>query len=132
MDRQRHIVDRVLRHAEDVGLFFCFLTLLLIETGYVAWLERLPAFPAPKQPDGFLILPPWYGRPRVEVSLLLTVFGGLIVWTAMSLISLLRSKRQSSAKADAQRTIVLQRLKAATFWAIISGADLLFSQLLRS
>jgi hypothetical protein len=132
MDRQRHIVDRVLRDAEDLGLFFFFLTLLLIETGYVAWLERLPAFPEPKQPDGFLILPPWYGRPRVEVSLLLTVFGGVIIWTALGLVSLVRSKRQSSTRADAQRTIVLQRLKAATFWAIMSGADLLFIQLLRS
>ena len=37
---------RVLKRAEDLALLFCFLALLLVEAGYVAWLERLPAFPA--------------------------------------------------------------------------------------
>ena len=43
--KQRHIIDRLLKHGEDIGPVICFLTLLLVETGYVAWLERLPAFP---------------------------------------------------------------------------------------
>ena len=66
---RRNIMDRILKRAEDFGLLFCFLALLLVETGYVAWLERLPAFPVPEQPSPFLQLPPWYGRPRVEVTL---------------------------------------------------------------
>ena len=65
-------IDRVVKRAEDLGLLFFFLALILVETGYVAWLERLPAFPAPEQPNPFIVLPPWYGRPRVEVTMLLT------------------------------------------------------------
>jgi len=79
--------DRVLKRAEDFGVLFCFLALLLVETGYVAWLERLPAFPVPEQPSAFLQLPPWYGRPRLEVTLLLTVLGGMIAWSALSLVA---------------------------------------------
>jgi len=127
----RHIMDRVLRRAEDLGLLFCFLALLLVETGYVAWLRRLPAFPAPEQPNLFLSLPPWYGRPRVEVTLLLTVLGGMITWTAVSLVAFFRSKHRSAANIDAHRTAVIHRLKAAAFWAALAGADLLSIQLLR-
>ena len=50
MEQLRHIMVRVLRRAEDFGFLLCFFALLLVETGYVAWLERLPTFPAPEQP----------------------------------------------------------------------------------
>jgi hypothetical protein len=123
-------LDRVLKRAEDLGLLFCFLALLLVETGYVAWLERLPGFPVPEQPSPFLQLPPWYGRPRLEVTLLLTVLGGMIAWSALGLVAFFRSKRRT-ATVDAQRSAVIQRLKAATFWAALAGADLLAIQLSR-
>jgi uncharacterized iron-regulated membrane protein len=123
-------LDRVLKRAEDLGLLFCFLALLLVETGYVAWLERLPGFPVPEQPSPFLQLPPWYGRPRLEVTLLLTVLGGMIAWSALSLVAFFRSKRRT-ATVDAQRSAVIQRLKAAAFWAALAGADLLAIQLSR-
>ena len=124
-------LDRVLKRAEDLGLLFCFLALLLVETGYVAWLERLPAFPAPEQPHPFIALPPFYGRPRVEVTLLLTVLGGMISWSALSLVAFFRSKRRPAATIGAHRTAVIDRLKAAAFWAALAGADLVAIQLLR-
>ena len=123
-------LDRVLKRAEDLGLLFCFLALLMVETGYVSWLERLPAFPAPEQTNPFIALPPFYGRPRVEVTLLLTVLGGMIAWSALSLFAFFRSKRRT-ATVDAQRSAVIQRLKAAAFWAALAGADLLAIQLSR-
>jgi hypothetical protein len=123
-------LDRVLKLAEDLGLLFCFLALLLVETGYVAWLERLPGFAVPEQPSPFLQLPPWYGRPRLEVTLLLTVLGGMIAWSALSLVAFFRSKRRT-ASVHAQRSAVIQRLKAAAFWAALAGADLLAIQLSR-
>jgi hypothetical protein len=129
--RRRHIIDRVLKRAEDLGLLFCFLALLLVETGYIAWLERLPAFPAPEQPAPFIALPPFYGRPRVEVTMLLTVLGGMIAWSALSLVAFFRSKRRTAATSDARRSAVIQRLKAAAFWAALAGADLLSIQLTR-
>ena len=121
--------DRVLKRAEDFGVLFCFLALLLVETGYVAWLERLPAFPVPEQPSAFLQLPPWYGRPRLEVTLLLTVLGGMIAWSALNLVAFFRSKRRAAATVDAHRTAAIGRLKAAVFWAALAGADLLAIQL---
>jgi len=129
MKQRRHIIDRLLKRAEDLGLLLCFLALLLIETGYVAWLERLPTFPAPEQPSAFLQLPPWWGRPRLEVTLLLTVLGGMIAWSALSLVVLYRSKRRSAATLDAHRTAVIDRLKAAALWAALAGADLVAIQL---
>jgi len=123
--------DRVLKRAEDFGLLFCFFALLLVETGYVAWLERLPAFPAPEQPAPFITLPPWYGRPRVEVTMLLTVLGGMLAWSALSLVAFFRSKRRAAATVDAHRTLVIYRLKRAAFFAALAGADLLAIQLWR-
>jgi len=122
------MTDRVLKRAKDVGFLFCFFALLLVETGYVAWLERLPAFPAPEQPNPFMALPPWYGRPRVEVTMLLTVLGGLLAWSALSLVAFFRSKRRAAATIDAHRTAVIDRLKRAAFWAVLAGADLIAIQ----
>src|SRR5215469_15538887 len=120
--------DRVLKRAEDLGLLFCLLALILVETGYVAWLNRLPVFPSPEQPNPFIALPPWYGRPRVEVTLLLTVLGGMLAWSALSLVAFFRSKRRATATIDAHRTAVIDRLKRAAFWAVLAGADLIAIQ----
>jgi len=129
MKQRRPIIDRLLKRAEDVGLLFCFLALLLVETGYIAWLERLPAFPVPEQPAPFITLPPWYGRPRVEVTMLLTVLGGMLAWSASSLVAFYRSRHRSCATVGAHRTAVIDRLKAAALWAALAGADLVAIQL---
>ena len=121
--------DRILKRAEDLGLLVCFLALILVETGYVAWLERLPAFPAPEQPHPFIALPPFYGRPRVEVTLLLTVLGGMIAWSALSLIALFQSKHRSAATIGAHRSAVIHRIERAALWAVLAGADLIAIQL---
>jgi len=129
---EQTIIVRVLKRAEDFGLLLCFLALLMVETGYVAWLERLPVFPAPEQPSLFIVLlPPWYGRPRVEVTMLLTVSGGMIAWSALSLAAFFRSKRRAVATVDAHRSAVIHRLKRAAFWAALAGADLIAIQLRR-
>ena len=123
--------DRVLKRAEDFGVLFCFLALLLVEAGYVAWLRRLPVFPAPQQPASFITLPPWYGRPRVEVTMLLTVLGGSLAWSALSLVAFFRSKRRAAATVDAHRILVVYRLERAALWAVLAGAELLAIQFLR-
>ena len=124
-------MQRILKRAEDLGLFICFLALLLVETGYVAWLERLPAFPEPEQTNPFIALPPFYGRPRVEVTMLLTVLGGMIAWSALSLVAFFRCKRRATATVGAHRSAVIHRLKRAAFWAVLAGADLVAIQLWR-
>src|ERR1700684_2136276 len=70
------LLDPLLRRGEDAGMVVSAAALALVEVGYVAWLERLPAFPSPAHPAEFFDLPLWYEHPRVGVTLLLTVLGG--------------------------------------------------------
>ena len=119
MECRQEIINRLLWHKEDLALFLRFFTLLLAETGCIAWLERLPAPPAPLEPESpFLALPPWYKRPRVEVTLLLAVASGMLAWTALGLIALFQCKRRSAETVHAHRSAM-------------AGADLVFVQFFR-
>jgi hypothetical protein len=132
VERRQRIITKPLQQTEDLALLVCFFALLLVETRYIAWLERLPAFPLPPEPESpFLHLPPWYGRPRVEVTFLLTVAGGMLARTAMSLIAFFRSKHLSADTVHAHRTAVIHRLKTTAFWAALTGAELFFVQFFR-
>jgi len=46
MARNREALNRILRRGEDACLLVSTATLMLVEVGYVAWLERMPRFPA--------------------------------------------------------------------------------------
>jgi hypothetical protein len=105
--------------------------LALVEVGYVAWLERLPAFPSPAHPAEFLDLPLLYEKPRAGVTLLLTVLGGLVAWTAWSVFGFM-CNRSHGTVAAAHRAMVSTRLKAAALCAVVAGADLLLIQFLRT
>ena len=130
MARGQAFLNRVLRRGEDIGLLATAAALILVEAGYVAWLERLPVLPGPSHPVGFLVLPPWYDRPRIEVTWLLTILGGLIASAAWGVVGLIRNSVESPATE--RRTIAQKRLKTATLYAIVAGADLLFIQFLRT
>jgi hypothetical protein len=104
---------------------------MLVEAGYIAWLERLPAFPAHGDPVGFLDLPPWYDHPRAEVTLLLTILGGLIAWSSCQAWAFLRSDN-SARTAPERRTAVVRCLKTTGAFALIAGADMLLVQFLRT
>jgi hypothetical protein len=52
------LLNRILRRGADAGLLVSVSALMLVEMGYVAWLERLPALPTPAHPAGFIDLPP--------------------------------------------------------------------------
>ena len=131
MARNSEALNRILRRGEDVGLLVSTAALMLVEVGYVAWLERLPALPSPVHPVGFIDLPPWYERPRVEVTLLLTVLGGLIAWAAWGVFDFMRN-RPDATVATTHRTMVGKRLKTAVFYAVVAGADMLLIQFLRT
>ena len=131
MARNREALNRILRRGEDACLLVCTAALMLVEVGYVAWLERLPALPSPAHPAGFIDLPPWYERPRVEVTLLLTVLGGLIAWAAWGVLDFMRNRPDATA-ATTHRAMVAKRLKTAVFYAVVAGADMLLIQFLRT
>jgi hypothetical protein len=125
------LLNRILRRGEDAGLLVSAAALMLVEVGYVAWLERLPALPSPSHRAGFLDLPPWYEHPRVEVTLLLTVLGGMIAWAAWGVLGFIRN-RPDAAVASTHRAMVNKRLKIAAFYAIVAGTDLLLTQFLHT
>ncbi len=125
------LLNRILRRGEDAGLLASAATLMLVEAGYVAWLERLPALPRPEHRAGFLDLPPWYEHPRVEVTLMLTVLGGMIAWAAWGVLGFIRN-RPDAAVASTHRAMVNKRLKTAAFYAVVAGADLLLTQFLHT
>jgi uncharacterized iron-regulated membrane protein len=130
-----HILARILRHAEDLGLLLCFLCLLMVETGYLAWLEHLPVAPARTTGDlnnGFLQIPTWYIHPTVEARLLLTVFGGTLCWAGLSLVSFLRTRGRNTVTAQTQRATVKARLRNTAFWAFVAGTQLLWMQFIGS
>lgn len=120
-----------LRRGENIGLFVCVLALVLVEAGYIAWLERLPAIPRQRDPVGFISLPPWYEHPRAEITLLLTVLGGLIAWSAWCLFAFLCAGGKTRTAPEG-RAGVIHFLKTAGFFAIITGADILLAQLFQS
>ena len=123
------LLIRMLRRGEDTGLLVSATALMLVEVGYVAWLERLPVLPSRTHPAGFLDLPPWYERPRVEVTLLLTVLGGMIAWAAWGVFGCMR-RRPEGTVSSSHREIVYKRLRTAAFYAVVAGADLLVIQFL--
>ena len=123
------LLIRMLRRGENAGLLVSAAALMLVEIGYVAWLERSPALPSRAHPAGFLDLPPWYERPRVEVTLLLTVLGGMIVWAAWGVLAFVRSRAERTA-VPSHRAMVYKRLRTAAFYAVVAGADLLVIQFL--
>jgi hypothetical protein len=125
------LLNRILRRGEDAGLLVSVSALMLVEMGYVAWLERLPALPTPAHPAGFIDLPPWYERPRFEVTLLLTVLGGIIAWAAWGVFGFMRNRMHGTV-APTHRAAVNKRLKTAAIYAVVAGADMLLIQFLRT
>ena len=129
--RNRSRLSLILRRAENVGLFASVAALILVEAGYIAWLERLPALPRHGASVGFLDLPPWYDHPRAEVTLLLTVLGGLIAWSTWCVLEFVRASAHTPVGAE-RRAALVHHLKTAGICALVTGADMLLVQLLRT
>ena len=129
--KQKPILNRILQQGEDAGPLVSAAVLMLVEVGYVAWRERLPALPSPAHPAGFIDLPPWHEHPRVEVTLLLTILGGIIAWAAWGVFGFMRN-RSDATVAPTRRAMAHRRLKTAAFYAVVAGADMLFIQFLRT
>jgi hypothetical protein len=67
----------------------------------------------------------------VPTLLLLTIAGGMTVWMGIGLFTLMQRKHQALSRSQVKRAVI-GRLKSALFWAILTGTDLLFIQLLRT
>jgi hypothetical protein len=132
MERREGLVDKLLQLGLEIGVFVTFILLLVIETGYIAWLDRLPAFSTPDHSNnGFLLLPAWYENPNAPTLLLLTITCGTTVWLGIGLFPVMRCKEHAISRSEVKR-VVLERVKDSLLWTILAGADLLFIQLLRT
>ncbi len=125
------LLIRILRRGEHLALLASAVALIIVEACYLAWLDRLPALPNPAHQPGFLDLPPWYQRPRVEVTFLLTALGGTIFWASWGVAQLMRN-RTGESSANESRAIAEKRLKTAAFYTVLAGTDLLFIQFFRT
>jgi hypothetical protein len=132
MERTEGLIDRLFGYGAELGPLITFLFLVLVELGYVVWLEKLPALPAlDHSSNEFILLPPWYDHPRAEITLLLSAGGAAIAWAGIGLLELARASQEDATRRD-MKPSVTERLRAAGFWAILAGTDLLFTQLLRT
>ena len=71
-------LDGALRGGEVAGLYFTTALLIVVEFCFVYWLNRIQIPDVPNVGSGFIVLPPWYRKPRFEVTLLLTILAGLL------------------------------------------------------
>ena len=71
-------LDRVLQEGEIFGLVFTTLMLIVVEGCFVYWLQHIQFPDRAFSESGFLAMPPWYRKPRFEVTLLLTIAAGLL------------------------------------------------------
>jgi hypothetical protein len=73
-------LDGALRQGEVAGLYFTTALLGVVEFCFVCWLNRIPIPDVPTAGAGFIVLPPWYRKPRFEVTLLLTILAAASFW----------------------------------------------------
>ncbi len=117
-------LDAVLRQGELVGLSFMTAMLIVVEFCFVYWLHWIQiSEPSSKAASGFIVMPPWYQRPRFEVTLLLTILAGLLFSVCWGLWSLWRKKTDTGSWETAIQS-VKQRVRTTTSVAALTGVEL--------
>jgi hypothetical protein len=108
-----------LHRGEVVGLYFTTVLLIVVEFCFVYWLQhlRIPETVSSAEP-GFVAMPPWYQKPRFEITILLTIVAGIVFRVCRSLWDLRRRR------TDTAMGLLKQRLKMATAFALLTGLDL--------
>ena len=116
-------LDGALGRGEVAGLYFTTALLVVVEFCFVCWLNRIPIPDVPTAGAGFIVLPPWYRKPRFEVTLLLfSVCWGL--WD-------LWQQRNDTESWEKAIQSVKQRVRTATSVAALTGIELALVTYLR-
>ena len=123
-------LDGALRRGEVAGLYFTTALLVVVESCFVCWLNRIPIPDVPSAGAGFIVLPPWYRKPRFEVTLLLTILAGLLFSICWGLWELWQKRNDTESKEKAIQS-VKQRVRTATSVAALSGLELALVTYLR-
>ncbi len=112
-------IEAGLRRGEVVGLYFTTVLLIAVEFCFVYWLHhlRIPETVNTAEPS-FVAMPPWYQKPRFEITILLTIVAGIVFRVCRSLWDLRRRRTETTMG------LLKQRLKMATAFALLTGLDL--------
>ncbi len=117
-------LDGVLREGEVIGLYFTTAMLIVVEFCFVYWLHRIQIpEPSSNAASGFIVMPPWYQKPRFEVTLLLTILAGLLFSVCWGLWNLWRKRTDTGSWETAVQS-VKQRVWATTSVAALTGVEL--------
>ena len=116
-------LDGALRGGEIAGLYFTTALLIVVEFCFVCWLNRIQIPDVPNAGSGFIVLPPWYQKPRFEVTLLLTILAGLLFSVCWGFWDLWQ-KRTKTGSCEKAMQSVRQRVKTTTFVAALTGLQL--------
>ena len=116
-------LDGALRGGEVAGLYFTTALLIVVEFCFVCWLNRIQIPDVPNAGSGFIVLPPWYQKPRFEVTLLLTILAGLLFSVCWGFWDLWQKGNKTGSWEKAMQS-VRQRVKTTTFVAALTGLQL--------
>ena len=116
-------LDGALRGGEVAGLYFTTALLFVVEFCFVCWLNRIQIPDVPNAGSGFIVLPPWYQKPRFEVTLLLTILAGLLFSVCWGLWDLWQKRTKTGSWEKAIQS-VRQRVQTTTFVAALTGFQL--------
>ena len=103
----------------------------MVEFCFVYWLSQIQIPGAANAESGFIVVPPWYRKPRFEVTLLLTILAGLLFSVCRGLWSLWQ-KRTDAGSWETVIQSVKQRVKTTASVAALTAIDLALVTWLRS
>ncbi len=116
-------LDGALRGGAVAGLYFTTALLIVVECCFVYWLNRIQFPDVLNAGSGFIVLPPWYRKPRFEVTLLLTILAGLLFSVCWGLWDLWQKRNDAGSWEKAVQS-VKQRVKTTTSVAALTGFEL--------
>ena len=116
-------LDGAMRRGEVAGLYFITALLIVVEFCFVYWLNRIQIPDAPNVRAGFIVLPPWYRKPRFEVTLLLTLLASLLFSVCWGLWDLWQKRTDAGSWEKAIQS-VKHRVKTTTSVAALTALEL--------
>jgi hypothetical protein len=112
-----------------LGLIFTTAMLIVVEGCFVCWLYSIQLPDRQFAASGFLVVPPWYCKPRFEVTLLLTIAAGMLFQVCRGLWNVWQ-ERNRTASAEVLRSL-RKRVHAAASVAALAGLNLALAAWLR-
>lgn len=122
-------LDRMLQEGEMFGLVFMALMLIVVEGCLVYWLHHTQFPERSVSPSGFLVMPPWYQKPRFEVTLLLTIAAGTLFSACRGLRDVWR-ERDRATSVEIIKSL-RRRLTTAASVAALAGFNMALATWLR-